>query len=167
MLRIVRAKPNEVNKMLFFYHQLIETIDQDLNDRSLFPSDSHIQRAIEEGNLYIGEVSNRIVSMMILTHSDHRNYLDISFEMPQNSTSVMYCMAVDSKYKGYGIANQMISYAIDCSRTQGSQFLRLDVLKEHVKSPLVYKNLGFEYAGEGLILRNDKKHPFVSYLCSL
>lgn len=167
MLRIVQAKQNEVNKMLFFYHQLVEKINQDLNNKSRFPSDVHIQKAIEQGDLYIGEVSNRIVSMMILTHLDDRDYLSLPLELPKNQMSVMYCMAVDPKYTGYGIANQMISFAIDYSRMHGAEYLRLDVLKEHVKSPSVYENLGFEYAGEGLVLKEESEHPFVSYLCTL
>ena len=157
MLKIVRVQKNEESKILFFFHSLLEHLSNAMEQAEYFKQtkqgDQLIKKAIQDECLYVGIVQNRLVSLMVL---DHNN------EKVNDEVSVIYSIAVDPAYFGHGIANQMISYAIDHSREKGSEYLHLVVLENHAKTLDVYEDLGFFYEGQH-IEKEDDGHLFYVY----
>lgn len=156
MLEIKRVRQDEEDKIHYFYHCLIEKINTKGKEPKVFLGDQALSKEIRKGNIYVGISLNRIISIMILEHADSRSFHVKNFEMSSQNVSTLYAMGVDPDYSGHGVANQMISFAIEQSRINGSDILRLDVLKDNAKDLDVYQNLGFQPIGLAKIIKDEQ-----------
>lgn len=151
MLKIRTADMTDYNNVRDFYYDMIdELVNAKYSPdwkKDEFPTQEYLLGAIENNELYIGEVDGQIASCMVINHEYSEGYQNVkwSVEASDSELLIIHLLGVRSLYSGKGIARQMIGKVIDLARENNIKAIRLDVIEANVPAAIVYKKIGFKY----------------------
>lgn len=153
VLQIRAANPNDYICVRDFYYDLIDRMeDAEFKpgwERDIYPTQEFLVQSIRNGELFVAEVDDRIVSCMVVNHKYNAGYKDISWsiEATDSELLVIHALGVHPMYSGKGIAKQMVQHVIDTARKNQIRTIRLDVLEGNVPAEKAYSKMGFAYRG--------------------
>lgn len=151
MLDIRLAKSDEYDKIIEFYYNLIDSMQNTEYKpkwkKGIYPTDQFIQESINDNNLFIGIINNNIVSAMVMNHDCNDGYESVKWQITakQNEIIIIHTLGISTAYQGQGIAKQMVSYAIEDCRKMNMKTIRLDVLSSNYPAQRLYQVMGFHY----------------------
>ena len=117
-----------------FYRSLIEGLDQKTGycrwEIDAHPSDEMLETAIDQKELYLGVIDQRIAAcMMINRHGDGYQKAAWDNEIAEGEYLVIHILGVHQDFRRRGLAKEMVQFAIDLARREKKRAIRLDVLE--------------------------------------
>ena len=127
-MRIEKAAPNDFDKARYFYHSLIDCMNERRKPikwiKDVYPAPEFL-RDFNEGYLKLGKETP-------LTGED---------------VMVIHALGVHPDFTGRGVGKAMVEEAIGAAGKAGVKGLRLDVLKGSETARRLYLRCGFQYTG--------------------
>ena len=148
---IKKASPEEYKSVRLFYHSMIDALEgkpyHPKWQKDIYPSPEDLKSAIEGGELYIGRIDNRIAAAMALNQKCNPEYDDVKWlaELERTEFMVIHMLGVHNDFAGWGLAKEMVRYAVDTAKAAGMKAIRLDVLKGNVPAERLYSGMDFIY----------------------
>lgn len=150
MLNIRKAERDEYEAVRSFYHSLIRGIEGSEYSAGwkidIYPAPEYLRQVIADGELWIGEEGDRIVSCMVVNHHHNEGYDQFEWptKAPDNEVTVIHALGVHPDFGGRGIGRTMVRKAISIAKEEGQKVIRLDVLKGNVPAEKLYEREGFQ-----------------------
>lgn len=150
-MNIIKANEKQYNDIRYFYHSLIDGMQESLYDigwkKDIYPSPEFLQESIANGELYVCIEKNEIVAAMVLNHQCNDGYKKFHWMMDamEDEVLIIHALGVHPVHSGKGIAKAMIKKAIDIAAYDCQKAIRLDVLKGNVPAEKLYTKMGFQY----------------------
>ena len=149
MLEIRSARPDEFQAVRAFYHRLIDLMRgaeyKPGWEKDVYPDQDQLRQAIDKQQLYVGELEGETVCAMILNRQCNDGYRGAPWrvEAGPEQVAVIHALGVLPTLQRRGLAREMVRFAMDKAREQGSLALRLDVLTGNLPAEKLYLGLGF------------------------
>ncbi|MGX8834069.1 GNAT family N-acetyltransferase [Amedibacillus sp. YH-ame6] len=151
MFVIRQAIPSELNKVRKFYHSLIDEMQTSRYSpgwkKDIYPDFLLLKNSIENRELYIGELDDDIVSVMIINQEANEGYQTIQWtsNIESKEVYVIHALGVHPKQSGKGFAKAMIEEVLSIGKCNGIKAIRLDVLQGNIPAEKLYVSIGFKY----------------------
>lgn len=155
-----KAEMNELDALYDFFDEIIAAQDDAPESakwtKDVYPTRQDLQTAIEEGEMIVGMVGDRIACAQVISGNDEI-YNDVVWptEADPSEVSVLHLLCVHPDFYGRGYARQLIRYAIDYNRKLGRKVIRLDVIKGNGRAEKLYTSEGFVFVEERKIYYAD------------
>lgn len=150
-LNIRKAKTEEFEEVVDFYHSVIDALQGAEYNlgwiKDVYPSRELLKGAVENGELYLGEIDGKTVSAMIVNSEFNDGYKDVKWEteLGSNELLVIHALTSHPDHSGKGIATKMVQKAIELGKSAKAKAIRLDVLSGNYPAERLYRKLGFKY----------------------
>jgi len=150
-LTIRKAKTDEFDKVLSFYFSVIDALEGAEYNlgwvKEVYPSRTLLKTAIEKGELYVGEVEEKLAAAMIVNRESNDGYNGVAWETDALASEVLiiHALTTHPDYSGKGYGTKMVEKAIALGRESCSKAIRLDVLKGNFPAERLYRKIGFKY----------------------
>ena len=164
-MEITRAKTEESDKVVAFYHDLINQLRDDPYfpdwEIGVYPLDESLVGSIQNRNLWLCRENGHILGAMVLDHHSGEEYDTVTWgkSIPRGSYSVIHTLCVDPAAQGKGVAKAMVHHALNTAKSRGDLAVRLDVLKGNDPAAKLYTGCGFHYVNTIQIIYDDKSVP--------
>ena len=151
MVKIRKARPEEVEQVIHFYHSLIDEMQNSKFspgwEKNVYPASDYIKDSISKGELFLAEHAAKIAGAMVINHEYNESYNTYAWENTpgKEQISVIHALGVHPEFSGRGVGKQMVSEAINMCRENSQSVIRLDVLKGNLPAERLYQSMGFEY----------------------
>ncbi len=151
MLHIRIAASDDYNNVRNFSYFLIDAMKDARYkpgwEKDVYPPQEFLVSSIESNELYIGEMSEQIVSCMVVNHNYNNGYRNIqwSVEATDSKLFVIHELGVHPMFSGKGIAKQMVREVIKIAQENNIKTIRLDVLGGNIPAEKAYMKMGFMY----------------------
>lgn len=151
MLKIRKATKNDTNTVTKLYEELIDAIkDNEYTPQweyGVYPKDENIISAIDDEELYVGEIDSEIVSSIVINHKPSKGYDQVKWKIDDDYENiyVVHLVAVKHGHGNKGIAKKMLKYVFDLAKEKSIKSVRLSIMENNVPAEKVYKKLEFEY----------------------
>ena len=162
---IRKCKESDFSLVDKFYQEvvdyLVETINYPRWTPNVYPCARSVKHAILKGEQYGAFINGKVVGAFIF-NSDPAGDYDAG-EWQKNlylgEYAVIHTLATHHKEYGNGIAKQMVLYCLNLAKELGFKGVRLDVVPDNFPAIRLYKNLGFNFAGEKDLKRGIEEIP--------
>ncbi|VVB75119.1 Acetyltransferase (GNAT) family protein [uncultured archaeon] len=111
------------------------------------PSKETILKGINSGNHFVILENNQIVGGVLLNHSPDEQYKLVKWEITDTNPLIVHRLAISPKHQGKGIAQELMKYAEELAKKDGSKSIRLDTYSTNKASNKFYQKLGYKHAG--------------------
>lgn len=149
MLHIRPAAPEEFAAVRAFYHTVTDQLAHSPYSpgwvKGVYPDDDMLRAALEQGELFLGDVQGETVAAMIMNSAANDGYRDIPWPTaaaPQEVT-VLHALCVSAPHTRRGYAGRLVRFATEQARAKHHKALRLDVLAGNLPAERLYPSLGF------------------------
>ena len=152
-MRIEKAAPNDFDKARYFYHSLIDCMNERRKPikwiKDVYPAPEFLRDSLDKGELYFAIEGDRVIAAMVVNHDFNEGYLKLGKETPLTGDDVMeiHALGVHPDFTGRGVGKAMVEEAIGAAGKAGVKGLRLDVLKGSETARRLYLRCGFQYTG--------------------
>jgi len=161
MITVRPARTDELNSIMDFYSELIESMrDSEFKpewEMGVYPTEQLLKDAIEAQTLFLAHLENHLVGTMIMNHICEPEYEKAKWRIEAKNDEVMavHLLGVSPAYQGRGIARQMVSSLIEMCRRSPIKAIRLDVLKKNAPAAKLYASMGFQFIESVKIFYED------------
>lgn len=152
-MTIRKATVNDIDRIAEIYDALTsdpETCKFTNWAKGVYPTRSFAEKALSDGDLFVGEDENGIFGTMLLNTNQLPEYNDIPWihSADCNEVLVIHTLCIDLKYKGKGKAKEMVAFAEEYGRQNNMKVIRLDTYEGNFPACAMYPKLGYEYSGK-------------------
>ena len=114
--------------------------------RSIYPTRTTAQLAIQSGDLFVLEQQGRVVASARINQIQGEEYklANWSFDVDNSKVMVLHTLAVHPGCFGCGLGSRFVSFYEDYAIQQGCTCLRLDTNVRNTAARALYKKLGYE-----------------------
>ena len=150
---IRRAKPEEAQATIEFYHDLIDTMKgrpiRPTWTKGVYPLLSDIQEAAENGWLYVAVQEDReIIGAVVVNDRQGQGYSDVDWPIPTDAVAVIHLLASKPNLHGQGIGRKLLEQARKAALDMNADVIRLDTLPYNAPARHLYESFGFNYCGD-------------------
>jgi ribosomal protein S18 acetylase RimI-like enzyme len=125
-----------------------------------YPNAEVFERDIELGQLWVAEIDGAIAGVAALTRNQEPEYAQVGWDIEEPAV-VVHRLAVDTAFRGMGVAGALMRKAEDVAMERGIRVLRVDTNTLNEASQRLFPKLGYALVGEiGLEFR-----PGLRFLC--
>ncbi len=148
MIDIRIAEKNEFKKVLDFYYSVIHSLGENNLPKwkkNLYPTDDYLLSAVQNNQMYVGEIDEKIVCAMVLNNEGCKGYDSAkwSIEAKDGEILIIHILGVRSDYKGKGFGKTLIQKAVEIAKEKFCKTVRLDVLSNNLPAVHMYESCGF------------------------
>ncbi|MEK6958848.1 MAG: GNAT family N-acetyltransferase [archaeon] len=111
------------------------------------PSKERVLDGIKKGEHFVALQNNAIVGGVRLNHTPDDQYALVKWGIKDEKPLIVHQLAVDPKLQGKGIAKELMAFAEEYAKKEGSKSVRLDTYSKNTPSNNFYKKLGYEFVG--------------------
>ena len=150
MINLTKAQPNEAERILQFYRNVIESFEgSEFRPKwsRLYPDLEYIKSCIKNEELYVYTKSDHIIACVVLNSRFPPEYDDIIWSVnaqPHEVTSI-HTFAVDSSFAGKGIGKKIFNKIKETTIENKKNALRLDIIDGNIGAQKVFERFGFEH----------------------
>ena len=101
----------------------------------------HIAAEVAAGQFFIAYVDDHPAGVIRFQLEDQLFWPDLV----QEGSAFVHRLAVRRRYKGQGVSDALLHWAIDRARSLGKHHLRLDCDKSRPKLRALYERIGFQF----------------------
>ena len=136
-----------------------ERIDQWQNG---YPNSDTIYDDIKNNSSYVLEYENEIVATSMISFEKDKTYNKI-YEgqwLSNKDYAVIHRIAVSTKFKGKGVAVNIISKVEALCKEKGVSSIKIDTHKDNISMQRLLEKTGFKYCGIIFLEDNSKRVAF-------
>lgn len=117
--------------------------------RGKYPTVEHARRAMEAGELWVGEEKGEVYAALILNGTQLPEYDNIpwQFAAEADRVAVIHTLVVSPRWAGRGKARELVAFCEEESRRRGCTVMRLDTYEGNEPANRMYPKLGYRLAG--------------------
>ena len=120
---------------------------------STYPNPEVFAKDIVLNQLWVADVDGEIAGVIAITNDQSPEYADVGWDITE-TTIVTHRLAVDTKFRGMGIAATLLQQAEQVAIDRGITILRIDTNTKNKATQALFPKLGYVFAGEiGLAFR--------------
>ncbi|MBZ9730232.1 GNAT family N-acetyltransferase [Salegentibacter sp. JZCK2] len=152
---------NEIKK-------LTEACAEALQEQNIFqwnehyPSREKLKNDIQEDNLFVYEIENRIIAIIVLTQKMDAVYRDITWITKTGNNLYVHRLATHPNFWGKGYARKMMDFAEKFARNQNFTSIRLDTFSKNLRNQKFYEARGYKKLGN-VYFPHKNEYPFHCY----
>jgi ribosomal protein S18 acetylase RimI-like enzyme len=125
-----------------------------------YPNEAVFERDIECGQLWVAEVDGLVAGVAAVTMDNSPEYAQVGWDLEEPAV-VVHRLAVDTAFRGVGVAGALMRKAEEVAVERGISVLRVDTNTQNVATQRLFPKLGYVLAGEiGLDIR-----PGLRFFC--
>lgn len=163
-----KANHNDIDRIYEIIRQAQEYFRQNGIDQwqNNYPNPDIIKKDIENGECYVIEDDNLIIATVVLSFNGEKTYEKIydGSWISDREYAVIHRIAVDSRFKGKGIASFIIRNLENLCRQKGIYNLRVDTHQDNKSMIKMLSNNNFIYCGIIYLESGDKRIAFEKLL---
>ncbi len=127
-----------------------------------YPSKEAFEKDIERKELYILEIDNELVGMIVISTFMDEEYLPIEWLTPNQNNNYIHRLAVHPDFQGKGYAQQLMDFAENDTKEKGFASVRLDTFSQNKRNQKFYETRGYQKLGD-IFFPKQSKFPFHCY----
>ncbi len=127
-----------------------------------YPSLEKLENDIQREELFVYEIDNRIIAIMVLTPKMDVVYQDIEWLTESDTNLYVHRLATHPKFWGKGYARKMMDFAEEFAKNQNFASIRLDTFSKNLRNLKFYENRGYKRLGD-VYFPHKNEHPFHCY----
>ena len=112
-----------------------------------YPTDATFKKDIKNGTLYVYEEDSVIKGCIVADDNHAFAYDDIPWKLARMDCLALHRLAVDPQFQGQGIAQKILSGAIETGEEKSYLGIHTDTSQENKPMQQLFKKLGFDYKG--------------------
>ena len=148
MFKIRIATKSDMNRIKELYYSIIDSMSEKIYKiRFPYSSIKLFEQSIDNGEVYIGEIRDKICACMILNHECNEGYnkVDWGLQAQSNEITVIHSLAVHPNFFAQGFAKLMVKFAINHSIKNNQKAIRIDILSKNLPALRLYRKLNFNF----------------------
>jgi ribosomal protein S18 acetylase RimI-like enzyme len=150
MTKLRQAKPEEAERILKFYQDIIDSVKgTQFNPKwgRHYPNLEFIKTSIEKGELYICTQDDLLIASVVLNNRFDPEYENIDWKTDANhhETIIIHTFAVNSEFAGKGIGKEIFNQIKSQAMKNNVKTIRLDIIDGNAGAQKVFEKLGFEH----------------------
>lgn len=126
-----------------------------------YPALHHVEEDLASGDLFVYMDGGVCAGTVLVNRHQDPEYQTVAWAGAGNTCNVIHRLAVHPRYQGRGIAQQLMDFAEDFARRQGSTSIRLDAYAGNPRSLRFYENR--RYIKRGEVCFSGRTLPFHCY----
>lgn len=168
-MTIRKALPEEVQVILDFYHDLIDTMkDRPIRPtwtKGIYPTLDDIQEAADNGWLNIAvQDDGSIAGAVVVNDRQGQRYDEVDWAIHTDAAAVIHLLAAAPRFHGQGIGRKLLERAREAAAEMKADVIRLDTLPYNAPARRLYESFGFQYRGDvALFYPSAGTIPFSMY----
>ena len=114
--------------------------------RGVYPTKTTAAAAIERGDMFVMEKSDKIVASAIINQTQVPEYYDAKWrrpDAPDDEVMVLHTLTVDPAIKGRGYGSEFVSFYERYALLHGCKYLRMDTNAKNDAARRLYSHLGY------------------------
>lgn len=127
-----------------------------------YPSKEAFEKDIERKELYVLNIDNELVGMIVISTFMDEEYLPIKWLTPNQNNNYIHRLAVHPDFQGKGYAQQLMDFAENYTREKGFASVRLDTFSQNKRNQKFYETRGYQKLGD-IFFPKQSKFPFHCY----
>lgn len=161
-MEIRKATSDDINGIMTIVKKVVPLMQASGNFQwsDDYPNPEVFQEDIDRGQLWIGVLNSRIVSVIAITTEQSPEYVDVGWDITEDAI-VTHRLVVDPGLQGSGLAKAMMNYAEQLAKQRNIHILRVDTNSENKATQALFPKLGYQYSGKISL----KKKPELYYFC--
>jgi ribosomal protein S18 acetylase RimI-like enzyme len=125
-----------------------------------YPNETVFQRDIDLGQLWVADAETGIAGVAAITMDQEPDYAQVGWDISESAV-VVHRLAVDTAFRGAGVAGALMRKAEEVAAERGIAVLRVDTNTQNAATQRLFPKLGYQRAGEiGLAFR-----PGLRFFC--
>ncbi len=112
-----------------------------------YPSRQLVKSDIEKGNLHIGMIGSDIACIYVTNSEYDKQYLNGSWQFPNQSFRVIHRLCVDPKFQNKGVGTITVKHIEAELSRDDIKTVRLDVFSQNPFALRMYEKLGYIKVG--------------------
>ncbi len=127
----------------------------------VYPSSETVEKGIKEGSLFVCEEGGKTIGAFLLNTDPDGDYSQGNWtaDIAEGEYMIIHALAVDPDYKGRGIGKRMVKFCLDYAKGKGHRAIRLDAVPKNTPARGMYESMGFRFAGERDLKRQETGIP--------
>ena len=148
-LKYRKATSNDMEEICSLIHAAIEVMERShiFQWDHLYPAREDFQEDIDEGQLYVGSVDERIAVVYTLNQQCDPEYENGKWKYKDAPYSVIHRLCVNPAFQNKGIAKSTLLYIEKQAAEMGAHAIRLDVFSENPYALRLYRSFGYAEVG--------------------
>jgi len=112
-----------------------------------YPNHDVFTRDIENHQLWLAEIDNQIAGIAAITTDQEPEYAKVGWDITETAI-VVHRLAVDSAFRGQGVAVALMQQAEAVAKERSISILRVDTNSQNAATQKLFPKLGYTFAGE-------------------
>lgn len=113
----------------------------------IYPDEATIKQDIENGELYIGKVDNKIAVIYVINRNCDDEYKNGDWQYPNADYRIVHRLCVHPDFQNMGIGRMTMEHIESEFSQKEIEAIRLDAFKDNPYALKLYKNLGYKIVG--------------------
>lgn len=146
---IRRATTNDIPGIMQLIAEVVPAMNAAGNFQwdSSYPNAAVFEKDIELGQLWVADINSDIAGVSAITTDQEPEYTQVGWDL--NETAIVtHRLAVSTRYRGQGIAAQLMQQAENEAIRRQISTLRVDTNTSNKATQQLFPKLGYKYAGE-------------------
>jgi ribosomal protein S18 acetylase RimI-like enzyme len=150
---IIKGKEKDLDELEILYNDTNDFLNSNVNypgwQRGIYPVRETANTDINERNLFVAKIDNKICGSIILNHKPENAYDKVKWglDIEYDEVIVIHTFVVHPKYLKNGIGKKLMDFARLYSKENGMKTIRLDVSIYNKPAILLYEKCGYDYVG--------------------
>src|SRR5476651_1821905 len=112
-----------------------------------YPNPMVFESDISLGQLWVADVDGEVAGVIAITTDQEPEYADVGWDITE-TTIVTHRLAVDTRFRGMGIAGALLMQAEQVAIDNGIKVLRIDTNTQNKATQALFPKQGYVFAGE-------------------
>ncbi|WP_099203413.1 GNAT family N-acetyltransferase [Miniphocaeibacter massiliensis] len=171
--KVVLGKIEDLDKMEYFYNEVNEYLESNVNypswKKGVYPVKETAEEALNTSTLFIIKEDNKIIASVILDNIQEKVYKFAKWkiDVAEKEVLVVRTLVVHPLYKRRGLAEKLLEFSKEYAKEKFYKTIRLDVSINNLPAIDLYEKNGFEYIDTvdlGLNIENLKWFKLYEYI---
>lgn len=151
LLQIEHGTHADLDAIEQLYNDLNDALEAGINypgwKKGVYPIREDAAAGIEQHNLFVARLGNKIVGSVILNHIPEKGYSSAKWQYDGDyrSVFVVHTLAVHPAFMKSGVGTQLMKFAESIGLQNNIKAIRLDVYEKNIPAVLLYERCGYRY----------------------
>lgn len=114
---------------------------------AIYPDEATIKQDIDNNDLYIGIVDEKIAVIYVINNSRDEEYNNGDWQYPDTKYRIIHRLCVHPDFQNKGVGKIAMEYIESKLSNAGIESIRLDAFTKNPYALKLYKNLGYKIVG--------------------
>lgn len=164
-MQIRKAALTDFDAAAELYDKVALNLERGINYPSwtygVYPCADTVKDGLDNESLFVCTDGGRIIGVFILNTDPAGDYSAGEWSAPleDGEYMVIHSLAVDPEIKRSGTGKAMVEFCLAYAKEKGYKAIRLDAVPKNTPARRMYEKLGFLFAGEKDLKREDTGIP--------